>query len=52
MMIEVDVQDLNTVYYASLSVCDDCTSDDCGICEIREAQDRISQILIERNIKL
>jgi len=47
MMIEVDIQDLNTVYGASLSVCDDCTTDDCGYCPIRESQDKVSEILRE-----
>lgn len=51
MRVNVDLDVLRIVYEASLSVCDNCTSDDCGICDIREAQDRISQILIERNIK-
>ena len=52
MMIEVDIQDLNTVYEASLSACDNCTSDDCGICGIRKAQDKVSELLRERNTKL
>ena len=44
-IVEVCLDDLRIVYEASLSVCDDCTQDDCEMCDIREAQTTVSEIL-------
>jgi len=49
-IVEIDERDLNIVYQSSLSVCADCTIDDCGTCEIRKSQDAVYEILKERNI--
>lgn len=50
MLIDINLFDLKTVYLASLSACDDCTADDCGICDIRQSQDAISEILKDSNM--
>lgn len=46
-MVEIDIDDLRIIYVASLSACDDCTNDDCGMCELRISQDIVSEILRE-----
>ena len=46
-IVSIHLDDLRIVYEASLSICDNCTSDDCGICETREAQDTVREILRE-----
>lgn len=51
-MVEIDLEDLKIIYKASLGTCDDCTNDDCGICEIRKSQDRVSEILREDDIDI
>lgn len=51
MRVNVDLDVLRIVYEASLSVCDNCTSDDCGICDIRKSQDEVSELLKEWRYK-
>ena len=50
MKVNVDLDILKIIYEASLSVCDNCTNDDCGTCEIRKSQDAVYKTLKERNI--
>lgn len=49
-MCEVDLEDLEIVYKASLSVCDACTNDDCSLCKIRESQTTVSGVLRENGL--
>lgn len=51
MKVKVDLGDLRIVYEASLSACDNCTSDDCGVCEIRESQDIVRELIREVSSK-
>lgn len=51
MVVEVNLGDLRIIYEASLSVCDDCTNDDCSVCEIRESQDIVSELIKEASSK-
>ena len=51
MKVNVDLDILKIIYEASLSVCDNCTSDDCGICEIRESQDIVSDLIRDASCK-